>query len=101
MTKDLEKEFIGKGEVKGLKFTQIDNTPYGFLYKVASNGSSVHYEVFMRKIGAYSGFVSNEKYINYIKYPNANAFGVWAWTFKNLKSAKKKLNELEIKKVRL
>ena len=74
MIKELEKEFIGKGQVKGFKFTQIKKNKYAYIYKV-SDGENIHYEVFERKV--------NTRF-NCESKPSNNAFGVWAWTSKDI-----------------
>lgn len=63
---ELPKEFIGKGEVKGFSFTQVYNDNDFYIYIV----DGLYYEIFDRKI------VGNE-----VKYPKAEDFGDWAWTF--------------------
>ena len=68
--KELEENFIGKGEVKGFIFTQIKKSEYAYIYSV-NNGFSVSYEVFFRK--------ENKQY-NCISYPSSKAFGFWAWS---------------------
>lgn len=83
--KFLPKEFFGRGEVKGYKFTQIQVTNKGFLYEVTSDDTLPHYEVFNRKI--------NEWY-NCESYPTSKSFGKWAWTFSNKEKAIEKLNSL-------
>ena len=39
---ELEKEFIGIGEVKGFKFEQLQKSDYAYMYKVSSSGESEH-----------------------------------------------------------
>jgi hypothetical protein len=75
--KELEKKFVGKGQVKGFKFTQIKQNENGYIYEVESNGF-IHYEVFKRKV--------NRLY-NCISYPSNKSFGLWAKTYKKLDSA--------------
>ena len=82
--KELKKEFIGRAEVRGFKFTQIHHAKLAFLYEV-DTGDSKHYEVFKRVINRRFACVS---------YPNANAFGYWAWTFNKLEPAIDKFNQL-------
>ena len=67
--KELEENFIGRGEVRGFIFTQIKKSEYAYVYKV-DNGFSVNYEVFFRK--------ENTQF-NCISYPSSKAFGIWAW----------------------
>lgn len=68
--KELEENFIGRGEVKGFIFTQIKKSKYAYVYKV-SNGAIIHYEVFFRK--------ENNQF-NCVSYPSSKAFGSWAWS---------------------
>jgi hypothetical protein len=68
--KELPKEFIGTGEVKGFKFTQINVTNFGFLYEV-NTGDTIYYEVFKRRVN---------KQFNNVSYPKSKSFGIWAWT---------------------
>lgn len=83
--KELQSEFIGRGEVKGMKFTLLNANPRAFIYKVESNYPNLHYEVFCRK---------ENKYWDCVRYPNSRAFGVWAWSFYTLERAEKKFHSL-------
>ena len=47
MNIELEKEFIGTGEVAGFKFKQVDKSEYGYIYQV-SDESKTHFEVFKK-----------------------------------------------------
>ncbi|MDX9882590.1 MAG: hypothetical protein RBS73_11030 [Prolixibacteraceae bacterium] len=80
----LEKEFIGRGEVSGFKFTQIKATNSAFLYKVESSGV-IYYEVFKKRKNVRFGNVS---------YPTSKAFGKWAWTYRDIDKAIKKFDQL-------
>jgi len=86
--KELEKEFIGKGQVKGFKFTQVKKTEFGYIYKVDTK-HTIMYEVFKRK--------ENSRY-NCISYPTNKSFGIWAWTYKSLDNAINKLEYISIRK---
>ena len=85
--KELKKEFLGIGEVKGYKFTQISQTSQAFIYEVSFGGGK-HYEVFKRRINSRFGCVS---------YPSRKGFGIWAWTFTELDKAIEHLNQLNRK----
>ena len=85
--KELEKEFIGRGEVRGFKFTLLYGNSQAFMYKVTSSGLS-YYEVFKCKQNSRYGVIS---------YPTAKAFGVWAWSIFNFDKAKQKFELLSIK----
>lgn len=71
--KELETTFLGVGQVRGFKFTQISMTKYGFLYEV-NTGDRIYYEVFKKRINPRFSCVS---------YPTIRAFGIWAWTTPN------------------
>tara|TARA_R110002049_G_scaffold286773_1_gene468592 strand:- start:264 stop:542 length:279 start_codon:yes stop_codon:yes gene_type:complete len=86
--KELEKEFIGKGQVKGFKFTQVKKTKYGYIYKVDTK-HTIMYEVFKRK--------ENNRF-KCISYPTNKSFGIWAWTYKNLDSALDRLDNFIVRK---
>lgn len=75
--KQLKEVFIGKGQVKGFKFTQIKKTENAYLYRV-DTGDSKHYEIFEHK--------ENNRF-NCVSYPSNNAFGVWAKTTSNYNNA--------------
>jgi hypothetical protein len=80
----LEKEFIGRGEVRGLEFKQVQKSNTAYIYEVNS-GSSIYYEVFTR--------VVNNKYQKEV-YPLAKHFSIWAWAHMNYEDAKRKFNQL-------
>lgn len=82
--KYLSKVFIGRGEVKGFKFTQLGMTDKAFLYQV-DTGDTILYEVFEKRINRRFACVS---------YPTSKAFGIWAWTYSNLDKAWQKFKEL-------
>lgn len=84
--KELEKEFIGIGEVKGFRFKQIFANKYAYMYQVKHpDVHEVYYEVFERKI--------NEQY-GCISYPKSKAFGIWAWCITDYDRAKEKFAKL-------
>ncbi len=82
--KELKKEFLGIGEVKGYQFSQICKTSQAFIYEV-SYGEGKHYEVFKRRVNGRFGCVS---------YPSSKGFGIWAWTYSTLDKAIEKFNQL-------
>ena len=81
---ELKKEFIGKGQVRGFMFTQIEKSNKAYIYRIEAD-KLTHYEVFTHKW--------NNRF-NCVSYPTNNAFGVWAWTYRNLDKAMDKFNEL-------
>tara|TARA_R110000868_G_scaffold335096_1_gene595846 strand:- start:98 stop:397 length:300 start_codon:yes stop_codon:yes gene_type:complete len=93
--KYLEKQFIGKGQVKGDLFTQVEKSDFGFIYSVTfpEEKTPHHYEVFKRKI--VEGYDFEKKCSNgeeMESYPTENSFGVWAFTCHELERAKEILN---------
>ncbi|WKK66511.1 hypothetical protein [Lutimonas zeaxanthinifaciens] len=82
--KQLQSNFIGKGEVKGYKFSLLGMTDRAFIYEVNSGGSK-HYEVFKKRLNHLFGCIS---------YPTSKAFGIWAWTYNDLRAAIRKYNYL-------
>ncbi len=86
--KELEKEFTGKGEVKGFRFTQIKQNQHAFIYKVEDNGDD-RYEVFEKRI--------NKKW-NCISYPKSKSFGLWAWSCKFLERAHNIFDDISLRK---
>ena len=90
--RELKKQFVGTGEVRGFKFTQIRSTNRAFLYEV-DTGDSIYYETFKKVI--------NKRFVC-VSYPKAKYFGFWAWTYPTLEQATKKFNQLnQVKKPNL
>jgi len=83
--KELQKEFIGRGEVRNFHFTQILKTDAGYIYEVKTPDLCSHYEVFQRKV--------NSQY-NTITYPQSPSFSIYAWTFYSYADALQKFNML-------
>lgn len=82
---ELEKTFISKGEVKGVSFTQVARTDFGYIYEVEG-----YYEVFERKLSAVCIDFKKRIYSDTefkVRYPKAKDFGVWAWTTKDYAKA--------------
>ncbi len=80
----LEKEFIGRGEVRGFEFKQVQKSNTAYIYEVNS-GSSIYYEVFRRVVNT-----KRQKEV----YPLAKHFSIWAWAHMNYEDAKRKFNQL-------
>jgi len=82
----------------GLTHTQTMETEHGYIYLVQSKGVKSGFDVFMKKVskdreatigGVKIHFRSAER------YPNDNAFGVWAWHYMTFDQALAKLESLE------
>lgn len=84
--KELKEYFTGIGQVKGYIFNQLNKTDYAYLYEVKENNRT-HYEVFLRK--------ENTLY-DCVSYPTEKAFGKWAWTCMDYKSAYDKMTEISL-----
>lgn len=84
--KELKKEFIGIGEVRGFQFKQLQANGYAYLYEVVNpESNNTHYEVFER--------VENTIF-DCISYPKSKSFGVWAWCIHDYDKAIKKYDEI-------
>lgn len=86
--RELQEEFIGKGQVKGFTFTQIKKSEHGYIYEVNTK-DNIHYEVFYHK---------ENKLYECVSYPSNKAFGVWAWTCRALDIAEDILNNITLRK---
>ena len=75
--KELQLEFIGKGEVRGFKFKQLLKSDKGYLYEVTDEGQK-HFEVFPRH---------ENEYYQTVTYPKSNSFSIWAWSFRSYEKA--------------
>lgn len=87
--KELPIEFIGKGEVRGFRFRQLMRGQKMFLYEVYFDGLK-HYEVFEYRL-CFTPMTKEQ----YVGYPKANSFGVWAWTYREYEKAVEKFNQIE------
>jgi hypothetical protein len=84
--KELRKEFIGVGEVRGFHFKQIHENGYAYVYEVINNeANKTYYEVFERQ---------ENKAFDCVSYPKSKSFGVWAWCINNYEDALNKYNEV-------
>jgi hypothetical protein len=89
----LEKQFKGKGEVKDFKFTKVEETERGYIYKVNDS----YYEVFKKKTAPIClDFETRTYSADTVKeiYPKSNDFGAWAWAYNCILKANKRLHEL-------
>ena len=88
-TEKLPTEFIGTGQVKGIKFTQIKASNKAYIYEVNNNGA-IYFEVFK--------IISSGKCIDFNKrtysetefkesYPKARLFGTDAFNCFTLEKA--------------
>lgn len=87
--KQLEVEFIGKGQVKGFVFKQIANNGLAYIYEVTDD-CGIHYEVFEHKeVEATSAILGGVSvmYEARVLYPKESAFGVWAKCVKHRSNA--------------
>ena len=97
----LEKQFSGKGEVKGYEFTQMKESEAAYLYvKSNSDTNTTYYEV-VRKIVVPKIDWETKQPTGEFKetYPKSNTFGVDAWDFVSIDAAINKFNSIKIKTV--
>lgn len=96
--KELGKEFEGKGEMSGTKFKQMFKSEKAFMYKLKDiETGEIRYEVFeKREQKASESIIGGQTVIFEEKelYPKTNAFGDWAWCFRDAKKAFEKYEEL-------
>jgi hypothetical protein len=95
--KPLEKNFIGGGDVRGFEFTQIEQSSKAFIYQITPPESNPHYEVFECKIQQETDIKMMGVTVHLEckeRYPDTNAFGVWAWCISNKEKAYSKYSEL-------
>lgn len=67
----------------GFDYYKVLETEKGFIYRQDDNGKTVAYETFKRKVNTQ---------FNCESFPGNEAFGSWAWTYRTLEDAKKRLN---------
>ena len=101
---ELEKEFIGSGDVRGFKFRQIKKNKFAFIYEVTNfsedeniNKINTYYEVFRRKISKESDGLLNNVMVHFESkevYPRSNSFGIWAYCIDDYNNAILKFNEI-------
>lgn len=95
---ELEKEFIGIGEVKGFKFKQIKCNDCAYVYEVKSEfNNNKYYEVFVRRISKGNDMMIAGIEVHFEEkeiYPKANSFGIWAWTYTSYDKAIEKFNDI-------
>ncbi len=96
--KELELEFTGgTSSTRGFIYKQLMKSNVCYLYEL--NGGS-HYEVFLRKEQNAGTMTLSGNIIELeakVKYPKDEDFGVWAWTYSNIKNAINKFNMLNSK----
>ena len=83
---ELPINFLGRGEVRGFKFTQLFKNDCGYLYQVEQSEGLIHFEVIKR--------VENQRF-NRVSYPGSKSWGIAGWTFKTLDEAMTRFNQLK------
>ena len=97
MIVELEKEFVGVAEVRGINFKQIDANKQAFLYSRWEDGGNISFEVFLRKLTPMCIDFDNRIYseVDFKElYPKSKDFGVWAWSYMSLEKAEDKFQQL-------
>lgn len=84
---------------RGFTYNLFNQGKKALIYQqVDAAGNILSYEVFKIKIQMAKEKIIKGKKIDFImkiQFPNDNAFGVWAWSYFNIKEAEKRFNELE------
>ena len=84
--RELKKEFIGIGEVRGFQFKQLHENGYAYVYEVCNiESEETHYEVFEFRVNTAFDCVS---------YPRSNSFGIWALCINNYEKAMENYEEI-------
>lgn len=94
---ELEKEFIGTGEVKDFVFRQVHKTPIHYIYEV-NFGETIHYEVIERRNSPVCIDFNKKMFSEEDRkeiYPRSNTFGKNAWTAKSFDDAIEKISKLK------
>jgi hypothetical protein len=95
---ELPELFIGTGEVKGFKFSQVKKHESVYIYQVDVEGK-FHFEVFERKLSQKCIDFKNRVYSETESkeiYPKAKNFGIWAWTYPTYQQALGKFREMSV-----
>lgn len=90
----LNKTIIGRGDVKGVIFTQIKETPLGYIY-LRSDGI---YEVFKKQVLKQRTLFFNDKPVIFEEkevYPKSKNFGISAWSCLTYEKALNRLKEFQ------
>ena len=93
----LQKQFIGKGTMKGFQFTQLLASDKAYLYQINVNDTLIYYEVFKARIAKGRTLIFDNReviYEEHIKYPSDEDFGKFAWCYNCLDKAIVKFNKI-------
>lgn len=94
-TRKLSKVFEGKGSVKGITFSQVDESDATYVY-YRNDG---YYEVFLKKTTPicidFEKRIYSETELKEL-YPKDKDFGSWGWCFKDKNKAWKHQVKLEV-----
>lgn len=74
----IEEEFIGRGEVRGFRFRQLEKRGRVYLYEVDGGYGHPHYEVFRARYN---------KLLGRYAYPKSKGFGANAFSYFSLPAA--------------
>ena len=78
----------------GFNYTQVQRGKRSCIYEQRVSENSVCFEVFLIKIRP-ERKVRDKTLEAAERFPNNEAFGYWAWTYKNYEDAINKFNEIE------
>lgn len=95
---ELEKDFVGRGTVRGFKYHQLFKDEVGFIYEVTSEEGEKWYEVFKREITKENDTLINGVVVHFEereRFPSDNWFGLTAWCCNSYDKALCKLKILK------
>jgi len=81
--KELRISFVGRGEVKGFLFEQVEKSNKAYIYEVSDTFGHKWHEVFTRREDARFGKIA---------YPKSNSFGLWVWSARTIEKAQLRFN---------
>jgi hypothetical protein len=79
----------------GFDYTQVLRSGKVYIYEQRVTENTLYYEVFLHRISL-EKLIKGKKLPSKIKYPHDEAFGTWAWTYKDLDKAMRKFLEFHI-----
>jgi hypothetical protein len=85
LPKELPPNFVGKGDVKGHSFLQINGSFDAYIHEVCDTFGKIWYELFKKVYDAR---------FHEIAYPRAKAFGISAWSCRTMEQAQKRFHLL-------
>ena len=92
----LQKEFDGRGEMKGYHFLQLHSSKTAYIYTVTDKHSIMYEVIKIRTTPKWKDFdnkILSETEFKEV-YPKSKAFGTYGWTYKKIDDAIKKFSTI-------